>query len=101
MARKGPSSVEHISLRGEYDLSRSDELGAALGRVDGSCPVLIDVRAVTYADSSFMRALAAMKASHPNCAMIIYGANPELRRMLTTRNFERLFIIADSRSGSA
>lgn len=89
------SAIERIELTGDYDLSRRDEIRAVFDRVDGKCPVVLDVRSVTYADSSFLHELARLKMSHSNCTMLIYGANPMLKKLLHLLAFDKLFTIAD------
>jgi anti-anti-sigma regulatory factor len=87
--------IERIELDGEYDLSRIEELREALSRVDGTTPVVLDVRTVSYADSSFMNELSRLKTRHPSCPMSVYGASRMMKKLLTLLSFDKLFTIAE------
>jgi anti-anti-sigma factor len=94
MSEAGRSSVERVVLDGEYDLSRKEELREQLGRVDGTCPIELDVHAVRYADSSFYHVLAELRKTHPGCEILISGASPMMLRLLRMLDFEKLFTIS-------
>jgi anti-anti-sigma factor len=86
-------TVEQIELSGEFDLSRKDELRALLAHVDGTFPVVLDVREVTYGDSSFLSELCQLKARHPDCPMSIRGASPMMLKIFRLVKFDKLFTI--------
>ena len=85
--------MEQIQLSGEFDLSRKDELRHLLAHVDGNCPVVLDVRGVTYGDSSFLSELGQLRARHPDCEMIIRGASPMMLKIFRLIKFNKLFTI--------
>ena len=93
MGDPGGTGVERIVLDGEYDLSRKDELRAELARLDGSCPIELDFRALDYADSSFFHILAELRKTHPDCGITISGASPMIRKLLNVLDFAKLFTI--------
>ena len=83
-----------VTFAGEYDLSRRDEVREILSQVDGTCPVILDVREVRYADSSFFHELSRLKATHPNCEIVISGASASINKILTLLSFDALFTLA-------
>lgn len=93
--RRKSDRSERIELEGEYDLSRLDELREALSSIDGECPVVLDVRSVRYADSSFLQELGRLKAKYPNCPMIVDGASWMMQKLLRLVAFDKLFTIVE------
>lgn len=85
--------AERIVLDGEYDLTRREELREKLARLDGSCPIDIDLHDLRYADSSFFHVLAELRKTHPDCRIAISGASPMIRRLLKLLDFEKIFTI--------
>ena len=96
MLQDSPAAIHRIELNGDYDLSRRDELRDTLAEIDGQCPVVLDVRAVDYADSSFLSELGRLKTTHPACPIAIYGASPMMKKLLAIVSFDKLFTIAES-----
>ena len=93
MSDPGRSPVERIVLEGEYDLVRRDELHETFSRVDGTCPVVLDLRDVTYADSSFFNELATLRLNHPGCRIILEKPTAEVLRVLQILRFQTGFDI--------
>lgn len=84
-----------IEFVGEYDLARRDEVRQVLAGIDGTHAVVFDVRAVDYADSSFLSELGKARAKYPDCLMTIDGASPMLKKVLTLVSFDKLFTITE------
>jgi anti-anti-sigma factor len=85
---------DRIELAGEYDLTRRDELHELLSGIDGNRPIIIDVRRVSYVDSSFLNELAILRKSRDGCAITIEGPSPMMKRLLSLMSFDKLFKIA-------
>lgn len=81
--------IPTVALRGELDLAGADQLLAALATFEGDRPpvLLIDLRGVTFVDSSGLRALLAADA----------GARREGRELYLVRGpavVQRVFEVA-------
>ena len=86
-----------IALTGELDLSGAGALQRALGAVDGG-PLVIDLRGLTFMDSSGLRAIAvaAQRAQHAGRRFaLIPGAAQVMRVFDITRMRERLEFVSD------
>ncbi len=95
MNRTAPE-VQCITLEGEYDLARKDELVSHLSTVSKGSPVTIDMRAVTYIDSTFLGELAAFRVRLENESVTLAGVQPNIQRVLSITNLDRFFAFADS-----
>lgn len=93
MEKLQDTPIERIELSGEYDLTRRDELQELFARVDGRCPVVVDVSEVTYGDSSFLSELGQLKTRHPACRITIRGASPMMLKIFKIVRFNDLFTI--------
>ena len=89
------SETHRIELEGEYDLSRLEELREALAHIDGNGPVILDLRSVDYADSTFLHELGRLKTKYPDCPMIVYGASSRMKKLLSLVDFDKLFTISE------
>jgi len=79
-----------ITLEGEYDLARKDEIAKVFASVDGQPSVIIDVAKVTYLDSTVLRELAQLRLKRQDRQITLVGANENLRRLLKIAGFDRL-----------
>src|SRR5579871_3091529 len=50
-----------VELSGEYDLARKQEVAALFAAVNGKASITIDMREVTYVDSTFLNELVRMR----------------------------------------
>lgn len=84
-----------IELKGEWDIARKDELKSLFDSIQRDGPVTIDLRQVTFADSSFLGLLGSLAGRLQGIPITLSGAQPNLRRVLTIVQFDRLFKIED------
>lgn len=82
-----------LRLEGEYDLSRRDEIAALFGSIDGEKPLVIDMAAVTYIDSTILSELARLRVRQKYQAITLAGASEHVRRVLTIAKFDKIFLI--------
>jgi anti-anti-sigma factor len=91
---KGASrAVQRIELDGEYDLARQEEVMLVFDALTAEGPAVIDMTNVTYIDSSFLRALAALHFRLKKFGVTLTGVRPSVRRILKVVAFQRLFSI--------
>ncbi len=88
-----------IELAGELDLSRKDELKRLFDPLEKDGPLTIDLRRVTYADSTLLHLLASLALRFQEVPITLLGATPALRRLFEIVQFDKLFQIADDGSG--
>lgn len=86
---------QHIELEGEYDLARKEELASHLGSLLESAPVTIDMRNVTYVDSTFLGELASLRVRLENQPVTLLGAQPNVKRVLAITKLDRFFTFSD------
>ena len=79
-----------ITLEGEYDLARKDEIAKVFASVDGQPAVIVDVAKVTYLDSTVLRELALLRLKRLDRQITLVGANENLRRLLKIAGFDRI-----------
>jgi anti-anti-sigma factor len=91
MGRKG----HRIELEGELDLARQNELERLFNSLEKDGPLTIDLRRVTYADSTFLSALASLALRFQEVPITLLGAAPNLRRVFRVVQFDKLFQIVD------
>lgn len=93
MAAEIDSSKQMVRLAGEYDLTRKDELAALFSGLDAAGEVVIDMRDVTYIDSTVLRELAALRLRDPARAISLRHVKAPIRRILDVVGFDRLLNI--------
>ena len=86
----------HIELTGEYDIARKGELSAAFAAVANGQPVTIDMRQVSYVDSTFLGELAAMRIRPIERTVTLVGVQPNVARILRIAKLDRFFGFRDS-----
>ncbi|MBV8531092.1 MAG: STAS domain-containing protein [Candidatus Eremiobacteraeota bacterium] len=84
-----------IALDGEWDLSRRDELIALFSALTLDGPATIDCSGVTYADSTVLSVLAALKLKFADVPITLLCPNEQFLRILKIVKFDTLFQIAD------
>lgn len=84
-----------VELEGEWDLARKDELERLFSSIEKDGPLTIDLRQVTYADSTFLHALASLALRFQEVPITLAGPPPRLRRLFGIVQFDRLFQIVD------
>jgi anti-anti-sigma factor len=88
-------AIRRIVLEGEYDLTRKEEILALFGTLLPGKPVTIDLRRVTYADSTILAALVTLAQRSQGAVITLLGPQPQVRRILKFVSFDRLFRIVD------
>jgi anti-anti-sigma factor len=83
-----------VRLAGDYDLTRKDELAAVFAQLDDSREIVIDMRDVTYLDSTVLRELAALHVKNPQRSVSLLGVEEPIRRILSIVGFDRILDIA-------
>lgn len=87
--------VRYIALSGEYDLGRKHELAAQFGAITNGDPVTINMRDVTYVDSTFLSELAALRLRLEERPVTLLGVRPNILRILQIVKLDRFFIFSD------
>lgn len=82
-----------IELSGEYDLARKQELAALFAGIDGKTSIAIDMRRVTYVDSTFLHELITMRLRLQERSVTLVGAQPGVVRILNLAKLDRFFIL--------
>ncbi len=85
------AASHHIELAGEYDLARKPELAAAFAPITPGTLVTIDMRAVSYVDSSFLTELVAMRLRLQERSVTLIGAQPSVVRVMQLAKLDRFF----------
>lgn len=83
-------------LDGEWDLTRKEEIGALLHSFDGEEPLVIDVTALQYVDSSILHEIGRLRAANAGRSITLAGANPHIQRVLRIVGFDHIFTLVDS-----
>ena len=86
-------SESRIALEGDWDLTRKEELRQLFVEMDGKKPIVIDLSAVTYADSSFLHELSLLRKRLADCSITLFAPRPPLKRVLQLLSFDKLFRI--------
>ncbi len=86
--------AHRIVLGGEYDLSREEEVSSLFESLSTDAAVVVDMSAVTYVDSTFLRALANLHYRFKGSPVTLMGANERIRRILHIVRFDQLFRLA-------
>lgn len=96
------SSVAVISLSGELDVARADEVSAALAMPAEKTPVLLDLSDVTYADSTVISALFHFreKTSAGDIRIAVLIVKPQLIRLLEYAGLSEAFPVFRERSAA-
>lgn len=87
--------MRYIELSGEYDLARKQELAAEFAELTNGDPLSIDMRRVTYVDSTFLNELAALRLRLDERSVTLVGVRPNILRILQLVKFDRFFTFSD------
>lgn len=90
------SSQHPISLFGEYDVERREELARILREAEPFDDLYIDLRHVEYVDSTFLTELALLRTRNPDAAITLLEPRPHLRKVLQMMAFEKMFRIVEA-----
>jgi anti-anti-sigma factor len=82
-----------IELSGEYDLARKQEVAALFAAVNGKASITIDMREVTYVDSTFLNELVTMRLRLQERSVTLVGARPNVVRVLRLAKLDRFFLL--------
>ena len=85
-----------IEFEGELDIARKDELERIFDSIEKNGPLTMDLRRVTYVDSTFLRLLASLALRFQEMPIRLVVATANLRRVLGIVQFEKLFQIVDN-----
>jgi anti-anti-sigma factor len=78
-------------LQGELDMASERELAAAFDQVLGSGgPVTIDMRQLTFMDSSGIKVIIAAAKADPDACIILHGVHDEVQMVVETTRIEKL-----------
>jgi anti-anti-sigma factor len=88
-------SVRVITLFGEYDLSRKDEVAKLFGSLDGVQPLVINFRKVTFLDSTVLAMLAQLRLRSIGRQITLSDASDQIRRLFRLVGFEKIFEITN------
>jgi anti-anti-sigma factor len=91
MMENTASGPRHIALHGEYDLARREELSSALAAMTSGAPVTIDMRQVTYIDSTFLTEVTAMRLRRVERPVALLGVTPNIARIFVLAKLDRFF----------
>ena len=86
------SATHCITLSGEYDIARKQELAAIFGATNGES-VTIDMSDVTYVDSTFLNELASMRLRRQERPVTLVGVQPNVSRILQIAKLDRFFLL--------
>jgi anti-anti-sigma factor len=84
-----------VALEGESDLSLKAELIELLGALNKDGPATIDLRECTFADSTVLGILAALRLKFQEVPITLLGAQPQISRLLKIALFDQFFNIVD------
>lgn len=82
-----------VQLAGEYDLARKQEVAGLFAAVNGKASITVDMRDVTYVDSTFLNELVAMRLRLQERSVTLVGVRPNVVRVLQLTKLDRFFIL--------
>ena len=87
--------MSRIALRGDYDLSRKDELQNMFDGVPPELDVVLDLGEATYLDSMFLNQLARLHRRRSEGATVaLEQPNKRTRHLLRLVGFDKLFLVS-------
>jgi anti-sigma B factor antagonist len=96
--RAGPSTTLVVS--GEVDLANAHEVAQAglAALADGTLTVTVDMRDVTFLDSTGLAALVTInnQAQQDGATVVLSHAPPRIVHLLAVTGLDKIFTIADS-----
>ena len=96
------SSYRVISLRGELDISRKAEIGAALQIAGPGPAVLVDLSDVQYADSTIIAEMLRFREDAQRCGrrLAVLVGDPRFRRVLQYAGLQGAFALFEDRGAA-
>ena len=91
MGQNNGSPTHQITLSGEYDLARKQELGSIFASITNGDPVTLDMSRVTYVDSTFLNELASMRMRYQERPVTLVGVQANVARILRIAKLDRFF----------
>ena len=88
-----------VSLRGEYDLARRDELDATLDRYGDTEPLALDLRAVERIDTVALRSLVSFQRARlaaGRTPIVLLSPSRTVRNFIEKVEAQRSFEIRDA-----
>lgn len=92
MKRSRSLEENRLELEGEWDLDRRAELDSLFARLRPGTQAVIDMRRLTYLDSTVLNKLAALQ-QRLDCQITLLGPSPQIYRILCLVSFDKLFRI--------
>lgn len=86
-------NTNSVALDGEWDFFRKEQLLEMVGELNSDRPALIDLRRCTYADSTVLGVLVALKKKFGNVPITLLGPHSHVLRILKVVGFDKLFAI--------
>lgn len=83
-----------VSLDGEWDFSRKQQLVELVATLNGDKPATIDLSACTYADSTVLGIFVGLKRKFGDVPITLLAPNPHILRILKIVGFDKIFPIA-------
>lgn len=87
------SGPERISLSGEYDCLRQQEVAEAFARLGDPTRLELDFANVSYIDSTFLTELVRLRRRLPDCQIAFVNVNENISRVLKIVDFDKIFQI--------
>ncbi len=98
----GERAISVIPLGGELDLTRREEIRAALVVTGDEAGILVDLAAVTYADSTVLAELLRLQrdASQSNVPVAMVVVSKQFARIIGYAGLAEIFTIFDNRAAA-
>ena len=85
--------LRRVVLSGEYDLLRREELQEIFDSLGNEREITLDLRGVTYVDSSFLDELGKLRLRLPDHSITLTGADATVRRLLEITSMHTIFTV--------
>ncbi len=85
-----------VVLSGEYDLLRRDELRELFASLGDEREITLDLRDVTYLDSSFLDELVKLRRRLTEHSITLIPGDANVRRVLNITGMHEIFTIPNS-----
>jgi anti-anti-sigma factor len=88
-----------LRLSGEYDISRKDELNAALSAAYNATEAILDVRDVSYIDSTAIECLIRLRkrmSENGSSLIRLVGPTRQVRKVLQLTGLHQVFELSET-----
>lgn len=91
------SRIARITLCGEFDLFRKEELAATLRQAEGAAVVVLDLAETTFVDATALSSLLVLrkKLRESGGSVHVIGARPHIRKLFAITGIDKVFEIHD------